>query len=652
MKKHQWAYEQFGWTDLTAQNRAVFETIELDLMPVLKNLRYLAEAEMSNDQIEQMFKDAESLSKDKNYRTGFGKAVNLPREALGKVNDVLNRFGRTLQDSAPVKAFDEKFEQLKTKLKDKLGKSEKGQQVLNFVEQLGVSAKANPVWQSAIIGVAVAASSLLLGPASVPVVGFLLKGAVELIKGEKLSTAIGKGLKTAAFGYLAGHLVSSIVGWAQGLHVVGNTVAPDVVKVTIDASQNVHGIASQFHLPNVVCTVADKARLTQLILDFGDPGKIGTAYTNLLEFSRHLASPEYISDLAAKGAEAAANQASQQAWVNAVRNIGSVITAAAAGAGSAAGEVKGKQPAAESRRLPQPVMEGLWADLTLQFGAGKLMKIWKQAGRPTDSVDIAEMMGNLGMSDEDIRALMSKSGLSAEDVEATMRGLAGKEGDETIEAPFKSGIEPLDAQALEILKKKGEAAFDEFWKAKLPELEKKAEAPKNKSKSPESLDIEADILASMDPLNIIALSSGLESNAYKQLGSAPKHRIERAIKGLIADQKIKGPIGQHLLGLVETNNHEKLIHVMDSHINTIKTTLQDLREHRITRATAMKKLKPLMEFASGGATSAGGIASLPNAGGPMMPIIRRMPAGQSFFGPAGTAPQAKQKRVKKKSKRT
>jgi hypothetical protein len=36
----------------------------------------------------------------------------------------------------------------------------------------------------------------------------------------------------------------------------------------------------------------------------------------------------------------------------------------------------------------------------------------------------------------------------------------------------------------------------------------------------------------------------------------------------------------------------------------------------------------------------------------MMPIIRRMPAGQSFFGPAGTAPQAKQKRVKKKSKRT
>ena len=604
MKKHQWAYEQFGWTDLTAQNRAVFETIELDLMPVLKNLRYLAEAEMSNDQIEQMFKDAESLSKDKNYRTGFGKAVNLPREALGKVNDVLNRFGRTLQDSAPVKAFDEKFEQLKTKLKDKLGKSEKGQQVLNFVEQLGVSAKANPVWQSAIIGVAVAASSLLLGPASVPVVGFLLKGAVELIKGEKLSTAIGKGLKTAAFGYLAGHLVSSIVGWAQGLHVVGNTVAPDVVKVTIDASQNVHGIASQFHLPNVVCTVADKARLTQLILDFGDPGKIGTAYTNLLEFSRHLASPEYISDLAAKGAEAAANQASQQAWVNAVRNIGSVITAAAAGAGSAAGEVKGKQPAAESRRLPQPVMEGLWADLTLQFGAGKLMKIWKQAGRPTDSVDIAEMMGNLGMSDEDIRALMSKSGLSAEDVEATMRGLAGKEGDETIEAPFKSGIESLDAEALEILKKKGEAAFDDFWKTKLPELEKKAETPKA---------------------------------AAKKAWTPPTDPEE------IADMKKRG---------FDPATGNRIAETIDSNIALVRKTLHDLRENRITRATAMKKLQPLFEFASGGATSAGGIASLPNAGGPMMPIIRRMPAGQSFFGPAGTAPQAKQKRVKKKSKRT
>lgn len=647
MKKYQWSYEQFGWTDLTAKNRAIFESIELDLIPLRRNLQFLAEAEMSNDQIEQMFRDAETLSKEKNLRTGFGKSVSLPREALGKVNGILSKFGKNLQDSTVVQAFDAKFEELKNKIKAKLSKSEKGEKFLTFIDQLGQSAKAHPVWQSAIIGLVVAASSLLLGPASVPVVGFLLKGAVELLKGEKLSTAIGKGIKTAAFGFLAGEIVSSIAGWVAGLHIVGNMVTPEVVKVTIDASQHVHGVASHFHLSDVAMTVADKARLTQLILDFGDPSKMGTAYQELLKFSQHLASPEYIAELAAKGAKAAANQATQQAFATSVKQIGSLISAAAAGVVFAAGEVKGRTATAETRRLPQPVMEGLWADLTLQFGAGKLMKIWKQAGRPTDSVDIAEMMGNLGMSDEDIRALMTKSGLSAEDVEATMRGLAGKEGDETIEAPFKSGIESLDAEALEILKKKGEVAFDEFWKTKLPELEKKAEPPKDaEPAAPAKPATQANNDKEEPSVARQAIQSQIPSGEKKTKPAAPAKPTAPAKPGA-------NPLSPAAAALAKQKRRaaQGLRENLDLQLAIVKETLQDLREHRINRATAIKKLRPLMEFASGGATSAGGIASIPNAGGPMMPIIRRMPAGQSFFGPAGTAPQPKQKKHKKNTKK-
>lgn len=63
-----------------------------------------------------------------------------------------------------------------------------------------------------------------------------------------------------------------------------------------------------------------------------------------------------------------------------------------------------------------------------------------------------------------------------------------------------------------------------------------------------------------------------------------------------------------------------------------------------------KPYKKLSENASGGGTSAGSIASIPNGGGgPMLGMIKRMPAGQSFFGQAGTvSPKPKKKKSSKK----
>jgi hypothetical protein len=56
----------------------------------------------------------------------------------------------------------------------------------------------------------------------------------------------------------------------------------------------------------------------------------------------------------------------------------------------------------------------------------------------------------------------------------------------------------------------------------------------------------------------------------------------------------------------------------------------------------------LNENGSSGGTTSGSIASVATGlGGPMMPVIRRMPAGQSFFGPAGTAPKKSRKKRNK-----
>lgn len=60
------------------------------------------------------------------------------------------------------------------------------------------------------------------------------------------------------------------------------------------------------------------------------------------------------------------------------------------------------------------------------------------------------------------------------------------------------------------------------------------------------------------------------------------------------------------------------------------------------------KIKDILESSSGGSTSSGSIASLPGAGGPMMPIISRMKPGESFFAPA----QYQKKEKKKKSSKS
>lgn len=68
---------------------------------------------------------------------------------------------------------------------------------------------------------------------------------------------------------------------------------------------------------------------------------------------------------------------------------------------------------------------------------------------------------------------------------------------------------------------------------------------------------------------------------------------------------------------------------------------------RITNELDAIKSRSVTETTSG-ATAAGNIAGLANPGGAMMPLIKRMPAGQSFFAPAAVS---RPKRSKKKAKK-
>jgi hypothetical protein len=187
---------------MNALQRAIVEGIYNDLKPLI-------EASLTADQVQQLFKGVEqNVSATGNNRTLVGAG----KDAVGKANDTINKVGRWLQDTTPVKAFDQKFEKLKTDINTKFPDSK----ILDGVSKLGTYAKENPGKTAAIIGVLTALAALAGGPVGGAVAGQILRGSLELVKGEKLSTAIGKGIKTAALGFVAGKVFDMLGDWIGG----------------------------------------------------------------------------------------------------------------------------------------------------------------------------------------------------------------------------------------------------------------------------------------------------------------------------------------------------------------------------------------------------------------------------------------------------
>jgi hypothetical protein len=168
----------------------------------------LIEASLTADQVNQLFANVEqaAVAGGKN-RSGLGQAVDvakLPVQAVQKVNDIINKAGQWAQNTAPVKAFDQKFENLKATI------SSKFPNLSANLAQAGEWAKANPGKTAVIIGVLTAVASLAGGPLGGAIAGQVLRGTAELMKGEKLSTAVGKGIKTAVLGYLSGQAIKML----------------------------------------------------------------------------------------------------------------------------------------------------------------------------------------------------------------------------------------------------------------------------------------------------------------------------------------------------------------------------------------------------------------------------------------------------------
>ena len=139
-----------------------------------------------------------------------GAAAKLPVDIAKAVDKKINELGRMAQNAGPVKNMDAKFEELKKKIGDKDSK------IVAGVKRVSDWAKDNPGKASLAVGILTTVAAFAGGPAGGAAAGLVLRASKDLLQGEKLSTAVGKSAKTAAYGALAGmafnYLTDDMIG--------------------------------------------------------------------------------------------------------------------------------------------------------------------------------------------------------------------------------------------------------------------------------------------------------------------------------------------------------------------------------------------------------------------------------------------------------
>jgi uncharacterized membrane protein (Fun14 family) len=186
------------------------------------HVQIITEAELTADQINKLFGAVEQQATAAGgNRTAIGKT----KDVVDAANNIINQTGRWIQNTTPVQAFDQKFSQLKDTVSAKFPELDK--QLTN----LGTWAKENPGKTAAVVGVLTVLGGIAGGPIGGAIAGQALRGSMELIKGEKLSTAIGKGAKTAAIGALTGFALEKVK------EVIADLLPADIQTLFFNAKQ-------------------------------------------------------------------------------------------------------------------------------------------------------------------------------------------------------------------------------------------------------------------------------------------------------------------------------------------------------------------------------------------------------------------------------
>ena len=157
-----------GYKDLTETQRVYLGRWEKELWPLLEEFKQVSEANLTADEIQSIFKGAETQSiASGDNKTALGKVgsaagavAKLPVDLAKKVDAKINELGRMAQNAGPVKNMDQKFDELKKKVEAENSDSK----IVQGIKKVSDWAKENPGKASIAVGIltTVAAFACLL----------------------------------------------------------------------------------------------------------------------------------------------------------------------------------------------------------------------------------------------------------------------------------------------------------------------------------------------------------------------------------------------------------------------------------------------------------------------------------------------------------
>lgn len=196
---------------LESQNQYLYEGLETAdkrSMLLWENAgATLKEAALTADQIQQLFAEIEKSSTAAGgNRTMLGKG----KDAASAINKAWEDLKTKVQDSAPIKAVDSKYDDVVAKIEKGLGGPDNA--VNQVIQKYRQFAKEHPIAQGLIYSALIAAAGISgAGLGGAAVLG-LLKMTDKLLQGEKFSSAAYAGGKTGAMAYGASKLGDYLKG--------------------------------------------------------------------------------------------------------------------------------------------------------------------------------------------------------------------------------------------------------------------------------------------------------------------------------------------------------------------------------------------------------------------------------------------------------
>lgn len=423
--------------NLTKEQRRVVEGI-------YKTFEPLMEAALNPAQIQQIFQQVEQgATAAGGNRTLAGKGVDTAKQ----VNDTINKVGTWLQNTTPVQGFDAKFEQLKQSVRSKMGEDSK---IIQGIDKLGQLAKDNPGKTAAIIGILTTIASFAGTPAAGAVVGGILRGTTELLKGEKLSTTIGKGLKGAAYGWMIGKSLQEIGGLLRdGISFVADKLYPGVTHVTqIVNNRLLWDVALK---DSDVKTLSGLQQAASKAMFANDPNYTAL-YNKAADFvTKTVNQPGYYDEIVKNAASADKFYSAANAAAQTMKGIG-------AGAQGAVTATAGSKQQAESRtytpeqvtalfehiviaqKLSTQLQEGIWDDI--KSGTGKTLgQVAGVAGKAARAT--TQQVGQ-GIKTGAAKAV----GAVANKLQQVGHNIATKTTADKLQSAWKAAGSPTDSEAI------------------------------------------------------------------------------------------------------------------------------------------------------------------------------------------------------------